>query len=384
MNSVHTSPLNQETRYVNAIQSNTHIYRIYRISDIQVTICFLPHPLCHVESVRSPVLSVICFITRHSSLSSRSNVRSPGGKRHLGRLEWAKSITTIWWNVAKTGSNHVKPNPATDESRDFPWFSMIFWCNNSTKFSWPAKAWSAKAHDDDSSHWMALHSSGWLHWSMTLATCLSPSKVLCAADMFSMSPFSRYSVQMSYIILWGQLQIEQTRYWGACKMHHLYTTLTKCPVYLLRSWGGKPGTGATGSSLTMIHAWGEPAVCRDLWGSSVPMMWVWEDLKILIEWDIMRQGDTRVVVFLRCRLRTMVKECWRWQMDVIMVVAIIMAIITISMFCLGAKVLSKLFSTGDNIWGLSRFSRSVLDLPIDKEKKSPLKRVKLNQTNNQT
>lgn len=141
------------------------------------------HQLCQGESVRSPVLSVICFITRHSSFSSRSKVRSPGGKRHLGSVgqenhkAMVKRGTETCWNP-------LKPNPARDEIVIFDDFWI--WCNNSKEFLMTLFLYcevsasysnyhihavtrvtgdcinllpgSAKAHDDDSSHWMALHS----------------------------------------------------------------------------------------------------------------------------------------------------------------------------------------------------------------------------------
>ena len=76
--------------------------------------------------------------------------------------------------------------------------------------------------------------------------------------------------------------------------------------YRLRSWGGKPGTGATGSSLTMIHAWGEPAVCRDVRGSSFA-----NDSGKIWKFELNDASDTSVAELLRCRLRallTMIHE----------------------------------------------------------------------------
>ena len=59
---------------------------------------------------------------------------------------------------------------------------------------------SAKAHDDDPSHWMALHSSRWVHFDQRpwlpgyLPAYLSLSEALRAPDMASMSLYSAHSV----------------------------------------------------------------------------------------------------------------------------------------------------------------------------------------------
>ena len=244
---------------------NTHSFQYYQYLSI-ITMISGPwtsvlHPtnsaLPFRESVRSPVLSVICFITRHSSFSSRSKVRSPGGKRHLGGRRTGKSHGAMVKRGTETCWNPLKPYPARDELVIFD--DVWIWCNNSKDFSWPCfymflyvsilsgfcKLLKLPYPCSHNGNWWLHQSASWIRqstwwWFVPLdgpAGCLWSA--VCSRNAFNVTVFIVHCANIVVVRTYNckKNRIDQNRYiMKGYEMNKVYTVYTRhlnlnCAVY---------------------------------------------------------------------------------------------------------------------------------------------------------
>ena len=165
-----------------------------------------PHQLCQGESVRSPVLSVICFITRHSSFSSRSKVRSPGGKRHLGGVVGkSQSYGETWvktcWNPIRPGIKlwylMIFGSDATTQRTSHDLVSILSGFCKLLKLPYPCSHngnWWLTCFLDPPKHMMMIRPTGWpcIHQGVCLWSAA------CSRNAFNVTVFNVHCATVVY------------------------------------------------------------------------------------------------------------------------------------------------------------------------------------------